>query len=228
MATTPTNAGESKRISAHQRLINGISVLQALRDQWAAKWPEALALWSKFTRLSDPRWCFTHADAQREGLTGSFAMIRLTDQAVVISLPLVKEYHLEPFALEILAHEIGHHVYCPADLSDQARMIARMRWALPTKEHLAGFVGNLYTDLLINDRLQRSANLSEAKVYETLGSGSADALWTLYMRIYEILWSLPTGTIAGGKIEPQLISETRQTWPFFRDRRADAYGRLAE
>jgi len=31
-----------------------------------------------------------------------------------------------------------------------------------------------------------------------------------------------------GKIEPQLISETRQTWPFFRDRRADAYGRLAE
>lgn len=178
--------------------------LQYLRNAWAAKWPEALALWSKFTRLSDPRWCFTHEEAQREGLTGSFAMIRLTDQAVVISLPLVKEYHLESFALEILAHEIGHHVYCPADLSDQARMIARMRWALPTKEHLVGFVGNLYTDLLINDRLQRSANLSEAKVYETLGSGSADAMWTLYMRIYEILWSLPTGTIATGKIEPQL------------------------
>jgi hypothetical protein len=58
--------------------------------------------------------------------------------------------------------------------------------------------------LLINDRLQRSANLSEAKVYETLGSGSADAMWTLYMRIYEILWSLPTGTIATGKIEPRL------------------------
>ena len=195
------NADKSRKISANQRSISEISVL---KEQWAAKWPEALALWSKFTRLSDPRWCLTHEDAQREGLTGSFAMIRLTDQAVVISLPLVKEYHLEPFALGILAHEIGHHVYCPADLSDQARMIARMRWALPTKEHLAGFVGNLYTDLLINDRLQRSANLSEAKVYETLGRGSADALWTLYMRIYEILWSLPTGTIAAGKIEPQL------------------------
>ena len=26
-----------------------------------------------------------------------------------------------------------------------------------------------------------------------------------------------------GSIEPQLISETRQTWPFFRDRRVDAY-----
>ncbi len=180
------------------------SDLHDLRDKWAAKWPDALALWSKFTRLSDPRWCFTQEEAQREGLTGSFAMIRLTDQAVVISLPLIEEYHLEAFALEILAHEIGHHVYCPADLSDHGRMIARMRWALPTKEHLAGFVGNLYTDLLINDRLQRSANLSEAKVYETLGSRSADPMWTLYMRIYEILWSLPTGAIAAGKIEPQL------------------------
>ncbi len=31
-----------------------------------------------------------------------------------------------------------------------------------------------------------------------------------------------------GKIEPQLISETRQTWPFFRDRRIDAYHGISE
>jgi len=31
-----------------------------------------------------------------------------------------------------------------------------------------------------------------------------------------------------GKIEPQLTSETRQTWPFFRDRRIDAYDKLVE
>jgi N-carbamoylputrescine amidase len=31
-----------------------------------------------------------------------------------------------------------------------------------------------------------------------------------------------------GKIEPQLISETRHTWPFFRDRRIDAYDRLVK
>ena len=31
-----------------------------------------------------------------------------------------------------------------------------------------------------------------------------------------------------GKIEPQLTSETRQTWPFFRDRRVDAYDKLVE
>ncbi|MCP4268174.1 MAG: carbon-nitrogen hydrolase [Candidatus Brocadiaceae bacterium] len=31
-----------------------------------------------------------------------------------------------------------------------------------------------------------------------------------------------------GEIIPQLISETRQTWPFFRDRRIEAYSRLTE
>jgi hypothetical protein len=195
------NTGEPKGISAGRRSISEISVL---KDQWAAQWPAALALWSKFTRLSEPRWCFSDEDARREGLTGSFAMIRFTDQAVVISLPLIQRYRLEPFALEILAHEIGHHVYCPADLTDQGRMIARMRWALPTKEHHAAFIGNLYTDLLINNRLQRSAGLSMAKVYETLGEGSADPLWTLYMRIYEILWSLPTGALTTGKADDRL------------------------
>ncbi len=178
--------------------------LNALRDAWAVQWPPALALWSKFTQLSSPRWCFTAEQAKREGLTDSFAMIRLTDQAVVINLQQVNEYHIEAFPREVLAHEIGHHVYCPADLNDYARMIARMRWALPSKEYLAAFVGNLYTDLLINDRLQRSANLSMAKVYETLGNQSTDRMWTLYMRIYEILWSIPKGTLAVGTIEAQL------------------------
>ncbi len=31
-----------------------------------------------------------------------------------------------------------------------------------------------------------------------------------------------------GEIEPQLISETRRTWPFFRDRRLDAYRGISE
>ncbi|MEP7357970.1 MAG: VWA domain-containing protein, partial [Anaerolineales bacterium] len=179
---------------------NSPDSLSKLQAAWAAKWPEALALWSKFTRLSEPRWCATTEAAEAEGLTESFAMIRLTDQAVVVSLPGIKAHHLERFALEILAHEIGHHVYAPADLSDHARMIAHMRWGLPTKEHLAGFISNLYTDLLINDRLQRSAGLSEAAVYQTLGNNSDDALWNVYMRIYEILWSLQSGTLTHGKL----------------------------
>lgn len=171
--------------------------LRDLRDQWLAQWPAALAAWSRFTRLSEPRWCFTEKEAQAEGLTQSFAMIRLDDHAVVVNLALVAKLKLAAFAPEILAHEIGHHVYCPADLTDNARLIARLRWGLPTKEHLASLVGNLYADLLINDRLQRGHGLRLAEVYRALGAGDADRLWTLYMRMYEILWSQPRGALAG-------------------------------
>jgi len=187
------NANPPQKISANQRAITETGVL---KGQWAAAWPQALELWSKFTKLSDPRWCFSDEEAEREGLTESFAMIRLTDQAVVVNLAQIQALGLDQFALEILAHEIGHHVYCPADLTDHARMIARMRWGLPTKEHLAGFIANIYGDLLINDRLQRSASLRIAEVYRALGGTSVDKFWTLYMRIYEILWRLPRGTLA--------------------------------
>ncbi len=178
--------------------------LTTLRDAWRSEWPTALGLWSKFTRLGEPHWCFSNAEAEAEGLSGSFAMIRLTDQAIVVNLALVRASQLERFGREILAHEIGHHVYAPADLDDHARMIARMRWGLPTKEHLAPFISNLYTDLLINDRLQRSAGLSMAAVFLALGSDATDPLWTLYMRIYEILWRLQTGTLAQGALTDAL------------------------
>ena len=183
--------------------------LHTLQAQWSAQWPPALAVWSRFTRLSDPRWCFDDEQAKTEGLTESFAMIRLTDQAVVINLHEVAARGLEAFGTQILAHEIGHHVYAPADLTDHGRMLARMRWALPTREHLAPFISNLYTDLLINDRLQRSAGLSVAAVYLALGHGASNRLWTLYMRIYEILWSLQRGTLAAGPIPDELEGDAR-------------------
>jgi hypothetical protein len=169
-----------------------------LQESWFRAWPEALAVWSPFVKLSDPIWCHSLEDEKAEGLTGSFAMIRLLDHRVVISLRQVEDLHLESYAKEILAHEIGHHVYCPADLADNARFMARLRRGLPTKEHLAPFIGNLYADLLINDRLQRSAGLSIAGVYRLLQDGKpSDRLWTLYMRTYELLWRMPSGSLAG-------------------------------
>jgi hypothetical protein len=183
--------------------------LQMIRDRWVSAWPMALAVWSRFVQLSAPHWCFDVVDEKREQLSGSFAMIRLMDHAVVISLRQVQERHIAQFAVEILAHEIGHHVYCPADLTDNARLLARIRAGLPTKEHLAAMVANLYTDLLINDRLQRSAGLSMDGVYRALNVPSQDRMWTLYMRIYEYLWSLPRATIAGGAIDDRIEFDAR-------------------
>lgn len=185
-----------------------MSGLEALAAEWRRRWPDALALWSRYTQLSDPHWCVSKADEEREGLSGSFAMLRLGDKAVVISLAQVRKLGLEAHPLEVLGHEIGHHVFCPADLTDQARMLARMRAALPTREGYAPMLANLYADLLINDRLQRDRGLDMAGLYKALKAPQADGLWTLYMRTYEVLWGLAPGTLAG-KASAELEGDAR-------------------
>ncbi len=180
--------------------------LDSLRQRWEGDWEAALGAWSHFTKLSRPRWCTVVGEERRERLSGSFAMIRLDDHAVVISLRQIHEERLEGFAKEILAHEIGHHVYAPGDLTSNARLMARIRRALPSRESLAPLVANLYTDLLINDRLQRMAGLDLAGVYRALKSGapSTDRVWLLYMRIYETLWRLPPGSLVEGEDDARL------------------------
>ena len=177
--------------------------LDTLRSRWEACWPDALAAWSSFTKLHRPTWCFSAEDEKREGLSASFAMIRLVDHTVVISLRQVAEYGLEDFATEVLAHEIGHHVYTPADLEDNARLLACIRAALPSCESYASLIANLYSDLLLNDRLQRDAGLDMTGVYEAIvdhDGSPTDKLWRMYLRTYEVLWNLPSQTLVHGEV----------------------------
>lgn len=180
----------------------------SLLPAWRAAWQPALASWSLFTKLAEPLWLLDRKSEKAEGLSGSFAMIRLTDHAVVISLRQVAEQGLGDLAREILAHEIGHHVYAPGDLADNTRMLARLRPGLPGLESQAAMVGNLYTDLLINDRLQRQADLHMAEVYQRLRpEKDAGRLWNLYMRIYEYLWSLPSDSLTRGELDDELRAD---------------------
>ncbi|WP_306392563.1 VWA domain-containing protein [Telluria beijingensis] len=184
------------------------SVPDALLYEWRTAWPQALAAWSRYTRLHDARLCRSSLEAAQEGLKGSFAMIRLLDQRVVIDLQAVAAYGLQDYAVEILAHEIGHHVLAPGNATDHLRMLARIRRALPSLERQAPMIANLYTDLCINDRLQRQAGLRMAEIYRALErhrqlrarQAPASSLWTLYMRIYEQLWKLDKGSLAGAAI----------------------------
>lgn len=172
----------------------------ALIAQWRSAWPQALALWSKYTRIRDARLCASRVEAASEGLDGSFAMIRLLDQSVVVDLETVHALGLDDYAVEILAHEIGHHVLAPGNATDQFRLLARMRRALPTLEQHSAMVANLYTDLHINDRLQRQEGLRMADIYRVLAratTGPAGAVWSLYTRIYENLWELEQGSLGG-------------------------------
>ncbi|MFU8805905.1 MAG: VWA domain-containing protein [Bradymonadaceae bacterium] len=181
--------------------------LDTLKTQWMASWESALAAWSSYTKLSPPRFCFTDEDEKAEGLSVSFAMIRLRDHAVVIGLRQVVELGLEDFGEEILAHEIGHHVFVPGDLGDHARHLAHIRAGIPSREQHAALVANLYADLLINDRLQRTRGMDIAGVYVKLRQEQPGRLWTLYMRIYEILWELSPGTLVNGELSPEIVRD---------------------
>lgn len=179
--------------------------LLQLQERWRGHWADALRDWSPFVQLHEPKWCFTLKDEQRESLSGSFAMIRLRDHSVVISLRQIQSDGLQDYGPEILAHEIGHHVYCPADLIDNARLIANIRRGLPSVESYAPYIANLYADLLINDHLQRARGRNMAGVYRALKKSAGNSeLWQFYMRIYEILWTLEPQTLSHDRVEPRI------------------------
>ena len=173
--------------------------LDKVQEKWEEAWPEALSVWSHYTRLSQPRWLTNQKEEQADGLTGSFAAIRINDHRVLISLRQIQELGLEDYALEILAHEIGHHVFCPSNLLEAGRSVALAQMALPTLEAQAPMIVNMWEDLLINDRLVRVHDQRHAEVYERLNQQNDEipgTLWTLYMRAFEILWGLERGRLA--------------------------------
>ncbi len=172
-------------------------LIESTLQKWKASWAKAKLVWSPFLRLQEPIWCTTSKAAAQEGLTGSFAMIRLTDHRIVIDLEKVVDENVIDFSVEILAHEIGHHIYTPANLHDNAILMGRIRWALPEIENRAAMVANIYEDILINDKLQRFHDLNMADIYKTLNKKNKPSVfWTLIMRSFEYLWRTKRGALA--------------------------------
>ncbi|WP_347330484.1 hypothetical protein [Marinimicrobium locisalis] len=173
---------------------------EARMAHWREAWQRALGVWSQHLQLSEPLWCYSMEEAREQGLTQSFAAIRLHTQRVLINLRETRTRNIDDLATEILAHEIGHHVYAPANMTQHLQLLCVIRQSLPTLEAQAPLVANLYTDLLINHHLQRRCNLSMAELYRRLitpSSGQPSQTWGLYMRIYECLWLMPGGSLGG-------------------------------
>ena len=163
--------------------------------RWEEAWPQALSLWSPWLRLSAPAFATTSQEAEALGMAGSLACFGIEDKSVKINLPLLAGQNLLECPVEILAHEIGHHVLAPGNLLDHFRILATVRQAIPTLEAQAPWVANLWTDLVVNDRLQRTSGLDLAALYRKMDPSSGQ-VWALYLRIYERLWDLPRGSIA--------------------------------
>ena len=83
-------------------------------------------------------------------------------------------------------------------------MIGRLKKVLGRHAQYAPLVLNLYTDLLINNRLFRINKLRMDEVYQKLkDSENTDSVWNLYLQIYERLWQLQRGTS---------VNRCRQKW----------------
>ncbi|WP_309043707.1 hypothetical protein [Marinobacter sediminicola] len=177
---------------------------QASLAHWKKEWQSALRLWSDHLQLQDPLWLFDFGEAKEAGLTESFAAIRLTSQRVLVNLQEVAERNLSDCSLEILAHEIGHHVYAPANMTQHLQLLAVIRQALPSVEHLGPMVANVYTDLLINNHLQRNTRCRMDNVYQRLKAVGESQFWALYMRIYERLWQLTPGALTAADISAEM------------------------
>jgi hypothetical protein len=179
----------------------------ALKEKWLAAWPQAMKAWSPFLRLQEPLWCTSVTKEKKHGLTQSFAMIRLSDHRVVISLRQIKALSLEDYAIEVLAHEVGHHVQYPGSLLEYGRLLSKVNRVLGAHRKYGPFIMNLYTDLLINDRLFRLSKLRMDEIYRLLRDpNNRDPVWNLYLRIYERLWGLPRQTL-GTEINEEMELE---------------------
>ena len=176
--------------------VEGAPLQHDLASAIAEVWPRAQAHWSAFLLLSPP----VDGSTDPEQKMPSVAQIDLASRQVHIHVPRIVENGLLGSLEAILAHEVGHHVRYPANLSVDARLRLLERPLLP----LPGYsTTNLFTDLLINQHLAASApplRPQLAAVYRAFVDGKSwgkDPAFAFYLAIYEELWGLDRGDLLG-------------------------------
>ena len=166
-----------------------------------AAWETAKLTWSKYIRLLDPIISDDEAFLKKEAMINEIARFSLANLRVVVNLDEIKKDGLEDHLDVILAHEVGHHVLAPGNLVTLARLVNFLTGMF--EPVVAGYVVNIFSDLLVNDFLYIQRGMPVDAVYKMLKSAAMktgkikidDQFWSLYMRIYEILWRLPVDTL---------------------------------
>lgn len=161
-----------------------------MMDHAHAVWPRARAAWSTWLRLRPP---IDVPDLP------SIAAIHLGTRQVMLDAQRLRDTGLDDAVEALLAHEVGHHVVAPRTLEVATRLRVMERCVLG--EH-AGHRVNLFTDLIVNERLERYAP-TLARVYRALvpsGDVLLDPVLGLCLATYEELWGLDHGAILGADL----------------------------
>jgi hypothetical protein len=167
---------------------------ERLRNELHRCWPLAQAHWSRFLLLREPG-----EDSEQP----SVAQIDLRSRQVTVNAEMILDKGLVDTIEAILAHEVGHHVRFPATMQTHARLRLLERSLLPFDDYS---LINLFTDLMINERLGDRLRASLGKVYRAFTAAPAfhgegrwkrDPGFLFYLAIYEELWGLEKGALIG-------------------------------
>ena len=197
-------------------------------------WPRAQLVWSPITRLHRPTLL-------EKSSKDALAWIDLRTMSVHVNLrratPLMgttaaRSAGPEELVLALLAHEVGHYVLAPGDMTTAARIHMRVRSGLIDCDEQVGMVANLWCDLLINDELQRHRGVSMISLLEAVSEcwdrqeteshgreipdASGPQWWPTYLRCYEIAWELVPGTLhrqgVAGEAEARLMARLARVY----------------
>ena len=151
-------------------------------------WANAKARWSRHVLLADP---------VDDSITEGIAHIDLATRQICLNSAIIEEKGLADCVEGLLAHEIGHHVRYPGSLAVAARMRLLEQTLVPIENYS---LINLFTDLMINERLGVTLKDQLIRLYKVLGGGLSfdlDPAFFFYLTVYEELWQLEPGELLG-------------------------------
>ncbi|OCB50546.1 hypothetical protein A5721_00385 [Mycobacterium vulneris] len=175
---------------------------RAPTDAELVAWQTALDLWN--VQLHPPNMV-------RDSATGTFAWFTFPP-SISIDLDELGRQGAEHHLVSVFAHEIGHHVLSPSTRIVSFKLMQQMARAIVASDprraipvtRTARHLSNLWSDLLINDRVVRmqrrlhpGTEPDMIALWRTLTAGEpvSNAAWWVLMRAYELLWSLPSNTL---------------------------------
>jgi hypothetical protein len=167
---------------------------ERLAAEIARCWPLAQAYWSRFLLLGEPN---------EDPAQPSIAQIDLHTRQVTLNTEMILAKSLTGSVEAMLAHEIGHHVRYPGTMQTHARLRLLERTIVPFEGYSTI---NLFTDLMINERLGHDLRDQMTAIYQAFtaaeafhkdGQWKCDPLFLFYLSIYEELWSLEAGELMG-------------------------------
>lgn len=179
-------------------------------------WERAKETWSRYIRLRPPQVFEDKNAVEQAGMGKDIARFGMADYDIEVNAMSIREMGLEDLVDVILAHEIGHHALAPGNLLMHARLADHVSSILGTRDKIL-FMVNVFTDLLVNDHLYTRKHVAIDEVYRRIclharargTDAQGDAFWTVYMRVYEVLWRLPDGSLGGANANAEQDRDAR-------------------